>query len=723
MATEVATSYIHSRIVTKIIDNSIVEEEVNVPVGFILFQPYFSTSGEDNHVILWDKETEFVRENGNPNITTHGQHIYNAIQWLKGGGKLLGLRLTANDARPAFAVLNVRTKHVANYTVDCPFHTADPDAEDTSLNCEERGNEDNDTEFCAKYRTTALRISTTFTPIPPELITNDIMSMSENLMLKQLMATIKSEAEKLNTPANYAAASEDMKKLHTEGWTNHFLTIFKINGAGKFGNDYGLTFSLDQTREEDLEDSRRYFYTVYKRDENGNLERKTTPYSISFNPSATDSTGLQSEFIDTVVKSEDYQKEFTGIGVYTDEKEYNKLFELFGKYIAPVTCSKVPANTVIPKLGNDARFVDFFTLVDQEGNSYKRFLDPTAEEKAAMETAGVPDMDFRTEQYLMNGSDGSLDKNNYLTPNPTDEDKPYTINGVANKTEKEVDAAIQIVKDNLLYDAYAGKIDPNIISPYKYQISCVIDAGNTPDVKKQMIYFCRERLDVVAYLDCSSAPSVQAAKNFRDLYLTGFYDWNASLWPQAGVAYDIYTKRNIDVTYCFDIAYKLPNLRNTEGPNRLMAGTKKGAVATMSSLNWYPDEDQKTELLKKQMNYVEEVRLKQYAIMSTRTLYDKRLSYLAVIRNAHCICEAVYVGRQILTDLRFEEVPSIAMTKAKEQITRNLMYLISNGPVERLTVVASQSQQEAYENAASVTIEMKFTDFIHTWKFNIVAAR
>jgi len=109
--------------------------------------------------------------------------------------------------------------------------------------------------------------------------------------------------------------------------------------------------------------------------------------------------------------------------------------------------------------------------------------------------------------------------------------------------------------------------------------------------------------------------------------------------------------------------------------------------------------------------------------MSSRTMYDKRLSYLAVLRNAHCICEAVYVGRQILTDLRFEEDPKVAMTKAKEQITRNLQYLITNGPVERMNVVASQSQQEAYENAARVQIEMKFTDFVHTWYFDIVAAR
>ena len=108
MATTTVSNYIHSRIVTSIIDNSIVEESVTVPVNFVLFQPYFSDEGEDGHVIQWEYETDFTKKNGTPNLARHGQQIYNALQWLKGGGKVLGLRLTATDAKPAFAVLKTK---------------------------------------------------------------------------------------------------------------------------------------------------------------------------------------------------------------------------------------------------------------------------------------------------------------------------------------------------------------------------------------------------------------------------------------------------------------------------------------------------------------------------------------------------------------------------------------------------------------------------------------
>lgn len=664
--------YTHSRIVTNIVDNSIVDEQVTVPVEFVLFQPYFSEEGEDGHVIQWEKTTDFKNKNGKPNIAKYGQHAYNALQWLKGGGKVLGLRLTATDSKPSFGVLNIRTKPV---TVTIP---------DTG-----------DTGGSSTLSVSALKISPTFTKIPDALLTTGTLALPETLLLKQL--------------SNALASSEDVPT--TEGWTNHFLTVFKMTGRGKYGNNYGVYLQLDQTREEDLDDARRYFYAIFKREATGNTTQSVSQVSISFDSSAVDPSGTVSEFIDTAIKTDSYRKEFTGISTYTNDTVYSDLVNLFTAYTGKVMSVADPSVVVVPE--ENPRMIDFLTLVDRKGQSYKRFAPADENDEEEFEQSGsTPDTNFANIAYLMSGTDGNIDIDNYTIGS-----------GSQYPTKAAAEAAIAEIKNGLIEDAYAGKIDANILSPYKYQISAVVDANNSPDAKAEMIYLCRERKDIVAYIDCGFVASVEAAINYKNAQLAGFTDWNASVWPQSGVAYDADNLRNIDVTIGFEIAYKLPYLRLNYGPNRLMAGTTKGAIQTMDSLNWYPDEDQKSELLANQMNYVEEVRLNQYAIMSTRTMYARRLSYLAVIRNVHCMCEAVWVGRQILTDLRFEEDPKVAMTKAKEQITRNLSYLITNGPVERLTVTTSQSIQEAYENAASATIEMKFTDFIHTWYFNIVAAR
>jgi hypothetical protein len=667
------TNYIHSRVVTQVIDNSIVEEQVTVPIDFVLFQPYISPEGMDSKVRKWNQETDFVRQNGTPNFNRDGQHIYNAVQWLKGGATVLGLRVVAENSSPSFGVLNIRTKPTE---VSIPVEGGSP------------------------VTVPGLKISPCLSPVPKSILTPAVLELSEPLLLKQILTVMNGQAASVS------------------GWDDHYLTVFKVRGAGAAGDNYGASLQLDSTREEDLEDGRRYFYNIYKKDTKGNITNQADTKSVAFNPSAVDATGTVSEFIDTVVTQSDYTKKYDGMAVYTHEDTWDDLVTLFGNYVSEV---RDTSGEIVISEAQNPIFIDFLTLLDRKASVYKRFVMPDETDMAELETAGSPEADFSTQgNFFMGGDDGDLDRSRYVVGTMPD---GYTGPNRYFATKAEAQAAYDAVKYELIRKGYAGEIDPNILSEYKYQISAVIDAQNPDDVKKEMIYLARARLDIMAYLDCNMMASCAAAINYRNTMLAGIQDWNASLWAQSGVAWDSYNLRNIDVTMGYELAYHIPFLRVNYGPNKLMAGTTKGAILQMKSLSWYPDEEQKTELLQNQMNYVEEVRLNQYAIMSNRTMNLKRLSYLAVIRNCHAICEAIWVGRQILTDLRFEEDPKNAMTMAQEQVSRNLQYLKTNGPVERLTVKTEQTTQDAYNNAASLYIEMKFTDFIQTWNFYVVAAR
>jgi len=725
---DVSNNYIHSRVTTAIIDNSIVDEVTTTPIGFVLFQPYISQKGMDGKVRRFLNETDYVRRSGVPRITRDGQHIYNGIQWLKGGGTLLGLRVTADNAKPAFAVLNIRTKP-STVTLTSASARLIGEGEEFKLN--QIGSFNGKLYKCTVETTVVpaggavagsvyltdnfqelgdvnlqiptLKISPTICGVPDSFLNMATLGLSEPLMLKQLLT-------RLNGTTSDAG----------NGWTNNYLTIFKLRGSGKFGNNYSVSLTLDQTREEDLEDGRRYFYSIFEKDDKGNIALAATgsTISVAFNPDAVDSTGTVSEFIDTKITDTDYIKKIDNIGILTSDDTWESLQRQFEPYCDEV---KDATGTLILSEAQDPRFIDFISLADRSGKPYVRFINPAEEDLVFFDNKKQPDMDLSaSDNFFVGGDDGDLDRDRYVVgtkdPSVNDNLKYYA-------SKKEADEAYDAVKNELFRRAYAGEIDSNILSPYKYQISAVIDAANVDAVKKEMIYFCRKRLDVMAYIDCGFIASCSAAINYKKTVLNGLQDWQSSLWPQSGVAWDAYNRRNIDVTYCYDIAFKLPWLRANYGPNRLMAGTEKGILQTMTSLSWYPDEDQKTELIKEQMNYVEEVRLNQYAIMSVRTMYLKRLSYLAVIRNCHAVCEAIWVGRQILTDLRFEEKPEIAMVKAKEKVGRDLAYLQMNGPVERMTIKTEQTLQDKYDNAASLYIEMKFTDFIQTWNFYVVAAR
>lgn len=752
--------YIHSRIVTTVIDNSTVPEDVTASAGFVLFQPYFSEMGEDRKVLTWNTSSDFRAQNGNPDIVKYGQQMYNADNWLKGGGSVLGLRLTAADAKPSFGVLNIRTKET---TIELTPAIEGSDAV---------GTEGEDGYVPAVPGTPAvtmkaLMISPSFEYVPaylgsatePSPVTGNDAGRGGDIVNPTVLAM----AERLQMQQVMSAMQE--RKSTFDGWDDHYLTLFKMRGAGEFGDKYGVFFQLDQTREEDLEESRRYFFSFYRIDQSGNVKVASSPRSVSFDSTAVDASGTLSEYIDTVVQQSDFKKEFNKIAVYTSESCYNDLKELFADYCDRVTYVSNNQELVAAK-EEDPKFIDFISLISQTGDVYSRFIPMDAATKTSFATshatypdANYPDCDFTNyEAFLAGGDNGALDTSKYIYigKNPSTEllnkynaniDAVLTSLGdsasqYANnpdelelmqsfdddgkkyyKKKSNKEKAIENVRQDLMASAYNGEIDSNILSEYKYQISAIIDANNSTDTKLAMYNLAAKRKDIIAYIDCNFCASPAAAIAYRKSAILGISDYFASIWGQSGVAYDSYSKKNIDVTYCYDLAYKLPFIRRSIGPNRLIAGTTKGIVETMSSINWIPDEPTKTDLLKATINYIEEVRLNQLCIASVRTAYPARRSYLSVIRNTHAITEAIWIGRQILTDLRFEEDANLAMANAKEFITRDLQYLVTNGPVRAFDVNCYQTPSDVYDNAAVAEITLKFKDFIHTWKFNIVVAR
>lgn len=657
MAKSNPATYIHSRVMTEVIDRSIVTPEITVPVDFVLFAPFFSDKGKDSVLLPWDNETIFVEKNGEPNERKHGQAIYNAINFMRGGGRVLGLRLMPSDAKYAYGVLNIRTRLVEDYEF------LDPEDPDTVL-----------------YTADIMEISPTMSPLPSGITIPE--GLVEEQKLKLIAKTLQG--------STYKDAGD--------GWVNNYLTVFKCKGRGKYGNDMGIKLSLNVTLDEDIEDARRYYLEMGEKNKTGLWVNKSDVWNISFLSTSTDLTGTVSEYMDTVIASDTFKDIYNEISAYTSEDCYEALIASF----TPLCTALDPADP--DEYVEEAKNIDFLFLVDKEGNKYKKFVEP-------LDPADIPsngaDTDFSfTGGYLQGGSDGGLDSANYDPLVTTD-----------------IPAAIADVKEELLVQAFRGEIAPDILSLYKYQINVILDANFPIDVKKEMVYLARTRLDVVPYLDCGFAATVESAINFRKQNFADITDYLGNFWGQSGQAYDSYTKKYLDFTYIYDIAYKLPFNRRYIGPNKLMAGVAKGEVMTMKNLSWIPSEDQKTDLLRATINYVEEIRLDQYAIMSNRTTYPYRLSYLSSIRNVQAITEAIWIARQILTDLRFEEDANATMVKAKEAILRNCQYLQLNGPVERMDCKVMQTLQDKYENSARAYLEMKFKDYIETWRFYVVAVR
>ena len=131
-----AISFLHPSIQTNIFDNSErfpVATYADVPT---LYQPFFSERGETDYPREYGTLSSFVEEFGYPNFRKYGQPIYNAYNWLENGGRVVAVRLMAQDATYSNIVLNVLTKANDDNTIDIVLKTYFLD-----------GLNDSDTEF------------------------------------------------------------------------------------------------------------------------------------------------------------------------------------------------------------------------------------------------------------------------------------------------------------------------------------------------------------------------------------------------------------------------------------------------------------------------------------------------------------------------------------------------------------------------------------------------
>ena len=91
---------------------------------------------------------------------------------------------------------------------------------------------------------------------------------------------------------------------------------------------------------------------------------------------------------------------------------YDELINLFKGYCGEVKSTAAPSTVLIE--AEDPNMIDFINLVDRKGRSYQRFI--SADEDDADDFADdndTPDTNFADVAYLMSGSDGNIDIDNY----------------------------------------------------------------------------------------------------------------------------------------------------------------------------------------------------------------------------------------------------------------------------------------------------------------------
>lgn len=658
---------IHSRVTVTFKDDSIRSVSKPLPVDYTLFQPFFSDEGTDRVIKNVNSELEMTSTFGNPVFKKHGQHYYNALNWLRGGGTVKGLRLTANDARNAYGIVCIRTKVISK-----TFQIPDP----------------NNVGQFLPINHDVMVVSPTMVGVPVAI--NIPVGLSSEEELKLILTTM----------------NKDPLYTGTDGWTYNYIQGIKVKGRGKYGNKYILKYSLNMAADGNRnQKARRYYFEVLKKETAGSPIPKTNAWSVSFDDTALDVLGRSSEYIDTVVTSKMYKEAFDELLFVTHQPAYDAMIESF----APL-CTAINVPNEITDLPQD---IDFLFLLSKEGGTYTRFVESDPLNPLSIPPAGLgEEIDFsNTGGYLAGGTDGELDP----------ADVRY-----ASATIEVRNLAIETAKENLLIDAYSGVIDEDLLSPYKHQVNQIIDANNSFKVKQAMQWLCMffNRSDVYGELDMGFVSNYEVAINTMKAEYTGFNSAFMSMYPQAGEAYDPYTKTNIPVTYCYELAFLLPYVRSTKGAGKHIANNKKAPLTTMNKIYWVPKEPHKTPMKKAKLNYVEEVKIGEFCLVGVRTLYAEDYSYFTINTNVRAMCEISYLCRNILINKRFEDdLPANVMSDAKSEIMTQVNYLKMNGPIEKLDIVVYRTGEDEITGTARVDISCKFKDFIETWHTTIIAKR
>ena len=259
---EMAIQYLHPYIQTNVYDNS-ERYDTSISGATTLFQPYFSERGISNELESYDNLSDFLKTKGFPNYKKYGQSMYNIVNWLRGGGRVVGIRLTADDATYANAGLNVKTKIVES--------------------------------------------------------TSETGETTKEMLIKLETVTIPN-LEVKDTESLQLLLDEFEGQVDEDGYVSHIMLLFYAKGKGIYGNNISIRITENKSGNNTY-NFKLYNLTMIQTKDNGTIRSSEGPTSISLYPDAM-SLGGSSLTISQIVN--DY---FTDITCFFNENAYDNIVD------------------------------------------------------------------------------------------------------------------------------------------------------------------------------------------------------------------------------------------------------------------------------------------------------------------------------------------------------------------------------------------------------------
>jgi hypothetical protein len=474
----------------------------------------------------------------------------------------------------------------------------------------------------------------------------------------------------LRNKSSFESQINGLPATDIDGFKNHRLLAFTAKGRGKYGDRYSYQLNLNITYEQDY-NYRLYDFIMYEKDEFGNLQTMEQPYLVSTYP---DAKNISNMLFGIKQILDGYSQVFD---VIYNEDAYDLLLDDINE-----ATKDINGDYTI----SDIFSVDFLFGRDKESELYEAIvIDPTGVDLSTYE--GI---------FLAGGSDGLLDMSNSL-------------------------AVRQLAMENALIDAYTGLTDVSILDKKLLPFDVTLDANFSVAVKNAMSVFTKSlRKDHIGILDTNVQMSAAATLAWRK---TTFQenDRTNAIFGQFYTTYDAYTSRDITVTPTYDLAFRIPFSDARYGMHMPFVGPNRGILNNFKSLGWTPSVQEKEDLYKARVNYIEQDY--KNARYMTQLTSQTKTSSLSDINNMRALFKMIRKVENIAENYYHEYPNSVTLGNMSSNINRELMEFTESGQCSSCSASVYQTAYDKDLKTVRIKLDVTFNSVIERIIFDVIVKR
>ena len=691
--------YLHPSVRSTITDRSFVFQSAQGST--VLFSAFMAEKGPDNVIVELNSADEAIFYFGEPNLAKYGQAFYNVIEWLKNGGKVQAIRILPTTAT---------------------------------------------------FSTLMIQLSTIITATSRE-ITPSITAISAG----SAPASLAAARTILNAPV--------VPVINGAVTTSTYpLGIVLPIGRGASYNGMGVRITLLDNLDNTF-DFRTYNFEVTVKDATGNDVVVEGPFIVSFDRFAKSKSRESMYFVNVLNKYSEFVQiidnagnidevvEFVQNGNTTaNPVEYDIFFglEKSGKEVVGgvkhenvllATTANIDITTgglltidgVVTVAGNRVLVKNQTSAIENgiyvvAAGAWTRASDlDIAGEVALNHFTYVTNGDTQANTgWIVSGSTnpilGSTAINwssfNYpihafsvwnvgsnATNDPTN---PAAINYLANGSDGVWAGGNS--EESLLVNAYSGITVPAILDKRQYPIDVILDSNTSSAVKNAMSDLAGAiRGDCVALIDTGFQANVSDTIDYR-VNSISMSDRNTAIFAHDFIVFDSFNGENIKVTTPYFLASKIPVNDDTQGIQYPFVGPLTGAISGFEAINFLPNEAEKENLYKKQINYVE--RDPKRTNLGSQLTSQTANSALSDLNNVRALLRMVREVEEMMSDNRFKFNDQITLDDMNYDLNNYLQKWKNNRTCSSIAGTVYRSDYDRQQKIARVKIELVFTGII-----------